>query len=731
MRGLSILLIVLGLCTAVARAADEVTVVVVGSGAGRPATVLFDAGEAINATNGLPTIESTDTLVKIYSTSSLAHIGRVTFTANSRSTDLQVLLGSGSFPATQGNLSSAGLDWGGLADPPANLTGRIVLAGAVDGDVTGSVKVKSIFRLEVGDELQAPVEATGSGDAVSYLEYGASTSSGTVTASAGNIVELWSLSTTSTLSGAVAAAGVIENITAKGGVSIATGGIQAADGIDSIIAGYLSGMTFVPKDIDAVIDANTANHTSGASGSLLYLECGELAGSVGALDLGEVTGAGTYESVVAETIAADLAFTGSVFGKIVADSFTPGANITIGGDLRASILASGDIQDITILGQVRPAVAAVVIASTGGSIGDIAVSGELQSDTPGGIVIDAAEGVASISCALMLNVHVGPQTFPGTGMAVGSMSVTGSVSGSIHLSTFGSIDIGGALESQKICSRPHGSNEPPECETFGEGRLVVNEVPASCYLRIGSKIATDASLIVENESPALAGQIILNAGGVYTGILDGTLTVQGESDRNITSANYAYLRSELGGGAVGVVPFQLHLGDSTPASDPYPSCPSIQTEDWPISHGGGTRETIVLQFYGPVFDFADDHDQADDPDTVPLVIMARSLALCTPDPCYAEFTSWTNATAYFDVYVPGNGSAHGSREVWVARKPYNNADPGLASHEFIITPALDGSSARLLRCDRTFAAPASAPQVAAFTYELNPFCDSFSAPPEE
>jgi len=108
-----------------ASAANEITVVITGTGAGRPATILFDANEAINATNGLPTIQTTDTRVNIYSTGTLAATGRVTFVAatGTRSSDLEVFVGVGAFPTTQDPLTNRATDWAGIASLPDNLVG--------------------------------------------------------------------------------------------------------------------------------------------------------------------------------------------------------------------------------------------------------------------------------------------------------------------------------------------------------------------------------------------------------------------------------------------------------------------------------------------------------------------------------------------------------------------------------------------------------------------------------
>jgi hypothetical protein len=274
------------------------------------------------------------------------------------------------------------------------------VSGSITGNMTGGLTCNKIVRLEIGGTLSAPLAAKGTGEALGRLELGASTSAGTLDVTPGFIHTI--VGTSGTIQGAIDA-GFITSIDTVGSISIATGGITADDGIESIIAA---------GDIDADINANTANHTSGTDGAIQYIECDGLAGTVAGRNLGVVADAGDYDSVVAGAVTAPMTFTGDVFGKIVVDSFGTGADITIGGDLRASVLAIGDIQAINIDGMVQPVTAPIVIESSTGAIGSIDVANEFQSDTEGGIVINAAEGVGAISCAGMYCTQVGPQSFP-------------------------------------------------------------------------------------------------------------------------------------------------------------------------------------------------------------------------------------------------------------------------------------------------------------------------------
>jgi hypothetical protein len=267
---------------------------------------------------------------------------------------------------------------------------------------------------------------------------------------------------------------------------------------------------------------------------------------------------------------------------------------------------------------------------------------------------------------------------------------------------------------------------------------VLDEVSSTSLLRVGANVGVEASLIVE-DGQSLEGQIIINANGSTSSfdlaiLLAGDVNVEGgDGPQYITVPDYGYVRSDLGGGAVGLVPFRLHLGDSSPPSDPDPSCATFETKAWPSTHGGGTRETIVLQFYGPVYDYADDRGDPDDEETKPVKVGIQSLALVTPPatPPDDEESLRTDRTDLFDVYVPGNGSSTFSREVWVARKLDGSSAVGLGGHRYWITPALDTTSDRWLRCDKTFAGTTNPPEVAEFAYELDPYCESFSPSPGE
>jgi hypothetical protein len=168
---------------------------------------------------------------------------------------------------------------------------------------------------------------------------------------------------------------------------------------------------------------------------------------------------------------------------------------------------------------------------------------------------------------------------------------------------------------------------------------------------------------------------------------------------------------DLGGGAVGVVPFQLYAADCDPPPSEEACDLSINRQTWPDS---SFRQTIILRHYGPVYN-------AGYP-TCPLVIWRESVALCAgnPDPCPSDEPDWVDRTSLFDVYVPGDGS----REVWVAYKLSGTTPVDFTNEYKFDIDLLSSGGFTLLRSDGTFPYPQG---VAGYPYLLYPICPP--APP--
>jgi hypothetical protein len=355
----------------------------------------------------IPLISSTNR-INIYSTGGLADIGTISFSGSTSQTSVDVVIGSGALNADYTiNLSNAADDWAGVAFP---FNAR--LSGAIAGNLSGSINPVSIVRLEAHGQVSGAISAsTTTGTSIGLLQLGATTSGGTITAGK-NIVTIELESSTTSMAGAVSAGGSIGTIMAAGDILISSGGIQAADGITLISA----------EDISAAIDVNTANHVSPSTlGTLYYLECDAFSGSLSARQIGNTATPGQDTAISAGVISAPISTTENLVWNIEAASFASTADITVGGVLKGSITSTGDIQDIvagSIFGD-----APVQIVSSSGEIGSITTTGDIWSDGPAGVHINAASGIGSITCADLTHVTIGEQTYSGaSGVAVGTTS---------------------------------------------------------------------------------------------------------------------------------------------------------------------------------------------------------------------------------------------------------------------------------------------------------------------
>lgn len=672
------------------QAQNEITVVITGSGSGRPATIQFDANEAINAANGLPTIETTDTRVNIYSTGTLAAAGRVTFAAagSTRTTDLEVFIGTGAFPTTQSDLTEVVTDWAGIAALPTNLVGKVRLAGAISGDLTNpggsdkSFSVKEVFRLEVGDEIQGPFEATGTGYAISRINFGRSNSAGTITASNGDIATLNATSTSGVIGGTISALnGKIGNIIAAGGISISNSdGILARDGIDSIIAGYDNSGTMVWKDIDANITANSG-------GASIYtfignLECNDLSGSVTGFDLGDRFDLPAPPGIVVHgDLYAPLNFDTDVFGAIlVAGSFLSDAELNVHGYLHASVIAGGSITDIAVdYDIVWPANGSdlIVIKSETGSIGSVKVGGDvLRDDLNAGYEVSIlAAAIGLIEC-VNFSGFIGHPDGPESDAAIGDLHTSGYFYGDLWCSTFGTFQVDGIFA-------PYAD------------ALYFAEIPAGKTLICGDILGTrnEPSIVVTSQQ-SLFGQIVI------VGDWEGQVVVWddgGDPANTIGGYSagpfYTDTSADLGGGSVGKVEFNRHPIDSVPNQDEYVE--SVPTKTWPTSPY--TRQTIALIHYGGVIDSLPNDIHK------PVHVYARSI--------FSE--EFEDITADCTVLVNPDGDG---RAVWICLTPIGGVAQDFTEfYEYKVEPRVSDDVTDL-RSDGT--GLATAPNVYPFSHSF-------------
>lgn len=651
---------------------------------------------------------STTSRINIYCTGGLADIGTISWSGSTLASSVDVIIGSGALNTDpEANLTNAAQNWGGVSFPF-----NTRLSGAIAGNLSGAINPVSIVRLEVHGALSGAITASAtSGNAIGYLQIGSSTSTGTITvgnsSSGGNIRTLQTLS--GTLAGAVSVlSGKIQNITCAGAIAIAASpGIAAQDGIDNIEAASVT--------VDVVANAN-----SGDGDVQSVLVDGDFEGSLTGRDLigpDETVALFYLDGVLDGTLSfRDIACSISVEGcapgaAIQASNFISGG---IDTDPPTLIEArSGDLGDIiagvhlaTTLGGGQPA--ALEIRADYGRINSLVADHHISTDA-NELYVFAGKGIGAIECDILdwpASIEIGDLDTGDPGR-LGSLELEGLI-GTLTLRSCDEIRV------PRFRGLLHLKDGLPAGQVIHIGTL--GPEPGAPY--------PHAHQITLGEEHGLGGQVVIdddNAQGTYDpGEWTGTVRVmvtgyEGPvpidlsvgSDDPDEAPHYNRLSAFLGGGAVGLLPYHLHKKECLPPHAPSESCDGYVIREWPASHGGEERETIVLPHYGPVFDSADDYGDPDDPGTIPLVIKRAPVVACS---CAED--EWPVRTSLYDVYVPGNGS----REVWVSRKLDDGNPVAIGPYSHEIHLALGENDVPVLRCDKTLHDPVDAPGVAGYPY---------------
>lgn len=255
-------------------------------------------------------------------------IGRITL---SGTTDraLQVMLSQDAFPldlATDPIIRGA-LAWDGIT-VSTGLQAYTRLAGAADGDLTGTVSVGEVFDLQFDGTIDAPIEATQPGPLMIRRVLAEFISAnGHITATQGSIGEVESHVQ---MSGDVRAPnGSIASVSSSNIGPHSRITILAKDGINSIIAGYIN------ADITTNANGGTGNITR------LWTSCCEFSGSLTTHAVqGGTPGANGID--ITSTLYANITVAQDVLSPIRVAAGVYGV-ITIGGELRDDATADGRI----------------------------------------------------------------------------------------------------------------------------------------------------------------------------------------------------------------------------------------------------------------------------------------------------------------------------------------------------------------------------------------------------
>jgi hypothetical protein len=382
-----------------------------------------------------------------------------------------------------------------------------------------------------------------------------------------------------------------------------------------------------------------------------------------------------------------------------------------GGNLRSHILApNGRIDKIELLGGV--------IASS--------------SDPTNRVQITAKNGINQI-VAREIRADIVANANGGTGNIARIATTNGPLVGTVRCNGLNAVT--GLLE---IAEQSRGillsSSCTTECDVAQLNADVTIEndaiyriwaqdgMNANSTIRIGGSLATGPGYIFAFgrdpiTTPRLRGQIVVNANNT-TGVWGTTSPIGYAHLLALSPTYYTNLSSALGGGAVGQVPYRLHVAESDARMTTMAgACTSIQTRLWPDNV---TRETIVLHHYGrvkiPSFQGASAPNanagttKAFDIDTAPVYFSCPA----PPAPCTPAWEGDLGLPWIYRVMADRADSAR--REVWVSidAAPVGGVVYLPAAKRFRVSPV---NTSPILRCEDTFASPE--PLLFDFTYEVS------------
>lgn len=371
--------------------------------------------------------------------------------------------------------------------------------------------------------------------------------------------------------------------------------------------------------------------------------------------------------------------------KVNGNGFVPLANLFMAGDLG---VGSGDavsvdyIANVNVQGTVRGGIATLGT----GRIDNVEVTGNVEGRI-------YAQEVRNVNIGGSFGTASAPQELY-YGQLLKKISA-GSIYGTITSNWTGTASqfttvnrvetTAGPFVGSLLCKKmiPDGANPAgivisgggtPSAGVLNADVTVLNEaltapISATGGLAAGKTIKIAGSYTSPIEiTPAggLHGQLIINAGNT-TGTWTGNLTVG-----STTVAGPYYSATNLGEGAVGLVPFHVQ------GPECYP--PANATIATPLPSA-----TLYYTFYGPV--------KAANAEIVPIVISRT--------PIYFGENIWTDVTTSFAVTTPGNGS----RSVEIT------AGTGWleAGYKYKVEP--HPTTAITLLCDRLLSGTANTPVV--------------------
>jgi hypothetical protein len=591
--------------------------------------------------------------------------------------------------------SPAGTSWSGLTYGPNSESVRdaVRLVAAISGDLTGSVDCGTVYRLQVGGNIDASVTAVGADipgtnghDAIAQVvarrvRNDGSSQTGAILATAGDIgfVDVGTFAAQGEIRGPIAApTGQITSVACVGPIDIADPvGIRAGLGINTIAAQ----VSIAAEQFD--VDANIQANYNFGSGDLTALWCRNYSGELRAVNLlqAELVESGIRSS---GTLLGKLTISGYVGSPIYFADTGPQSEIIVSGNVYADIFSRGGLNMLTVGGNVVGGGFGTRVGCCGRA-GTILLGGLEHIESEAGYNtarIEAGE-IGSLETVGTCSGYVGPPADPGcltasqTYTPVDQFVVGGLLRGHIRVNPLGGITVAFGADITDLSA---GDGQPS---------LYIPSLAADRTIRIGGGLGSNGFDVFVGDAGGLRGAIIINAQN-SPGFTDwqGQVRIGTSTPSPIQlspNSHHTQTSSQTGGGVAALPPFRLHGADCSPAiNSPVADRTFLNSAFSQLGPGGECAPSplpppylfkkVVLRFDGPV---RVNHASAN-----PVTITFED--------------GTTDLSPFFDITVHRVGQAGWSREIIIKGDGQTLHMPGT----YYVRPVLDAQSDGRVLCDQ-------------------------------
>lgn len=541
--------------------------------------------------------------VWIHSTTSsqAVSVGKVTVSGNRAGTTpiLVVITRDGDFnEQARDPLVTDIANWRGISVPGSIIqNGQTVgavrdtvrLSAAITGNLTTNdtapspaIRVGEIVRLQVSNEVRAPIEVTGTGTALGRLVARQVTNTSSIVATHGDIgnIEIGSASAHGDLrAGVAASAGTLGDVTVVGAIDIASPGM---------IHGYLGIGGISARSIASDICAGAGEPGSSDIG---YIECyGPMTGNIFASRILGDQSQTQYAALIEDDFEGRMSIEGRLDRPIaVVGSMMPGSSIEVESMDCTLIRVTGNATRIVVRNDLVCEAGGAAMIDVGGNAQEIAIGGEVFGQfAEARITVGGVLEHLSIGGNLVGNLYALDASSPYC--RIRHCEIGGTVIGTFDVTEVEEMTLGDVV------------NE-------GTPGLRVGHLPTSGIIKVRG--ACNAGIFVGR-----LGQTTLPLGGlILTNLVGDAMGELGSVSClpvGVLSSypDYSTPSSALGGGSIATVPFGLYATDCSPPHTPdwsYNAPDEQKILNTQFSHFRNpnntpsiTDEEITISIRGPV-----------------------------------------------------------------------------------------------------------------------------------